>query len=212
MLTWIAENIGGPAIVIFIGAIIAALGAFWATQQQSKFEKELREKSDKIADLSAENSMFVTGGNSFCYVIFTKPDVQSNSSLIMLMSDGKYPLYDVNVRIVDLAKFSKLVKELPKPTIEDITKSDYVFNVGNLTPNHATHLGRINLPNMDEANFNIFITARNGSMNELLRMKRVAGEWFTAIKIHRLEGPTQILLMEKIDDKFPKNSEGKVDW
>lgn len=212
MLTWIAENIGGPAIVIFIGAIIAAIGAFWATQQQSKFERELREKSDKIAELSAENSMFVTGGNSYCYIVFSKPNLNSNSSIIMLVTEGKYPLYDVNVRIVDLVKFNEINKNLQNQTFEEIIKSDLIYNAGNLTPKHALPLGRINLPNEDEANFNIFITARNGSINELLRMKRINGEWFSAIKIYKIDGAEQKLLLEKIDDKYPKNSEGMIDW
>ena len=83
-----------PVILVFIGAIIAAVGALWTSLQQAQFERELRAKSDEIAELNRTIVASVTGGNSFCYLAFALGDGTTNSFPLMLVHEGDYPIYD----------------------------------------------------------------------------------------------------------------------
>jgi len=54
------ENLGAPAVLMLIGALISAAGAIWAAQQQTISEKELRQKSDEIAELNKQIASSIT--------------------------------------------------------------------------------------------------------------------------------------------------------
>jgi hypothetical protein len=69
-LTILKSGLLGPAGLIFLGVLISAVGAFWAAIQQTDFERELRARSDRIAELSQDALHSVTGGDSFCYIQF----------------------------------------------------------------------------------------------------------------------------------------------
>lgn len=70
----------GPWTVVFLGALVAAIGGWWsalrqeglrteAAEQRVKFEQELRVKSDEIAELNRKIAASVTGGDGFCYLL-----------------------------------------------------------------------------------------------------------------------------------------------
>ncbi len=61
------QYIGGAAVVVLVGALISAGGALWSSGERTKFERELRDKSDQIAQLSQRAAASVTGGDSICY-------------------------------------------------------------------------------------------------------------------------------------------------
>jgi hypothetical protein len=44
MLSWF-ENLGGPTFLVLIGAILSAIGAFWASHQQARKSDEIASKS-----------------------------------------------------------------------------------------------------------------------------------------------------------------------
>src|SRR5437879_2080527 len=50
-----------------------------------------------------ENVKMITGGNSFCYLAFSNP--RTAQSMLVAVHKGKYPLHDINIRIVDINKF-----------------------------------------------------------------------------------------------------------
>lgn len=60
--------IAGPPGLMLIAAILGAIGALWASRQQAQFERELRLKSEEIAQLNKKTLDAVTGGDSFCYL------------------------------------------------------------------------------------------------------------------------------------------------
>ena len=64
-------------------------------------QRKLSEKSDDISNLNKTIAATVTGGESFC---FLSPDLafgKINTIDFYLMTHGKYPLYDVFIRIWD---------------------------------------------------------------------------------------------------------------
>ncbi|HLA38048.1 MAG TPA: hypothetical protein VJZ02_06255 [Candidatus Brocadiales bacterium] len=212
IISWLTEYIS-PPVVIFIGAIIAATGAMWASSKQAQFERELRAKSDEIADLNRTIVASVTGGDSFCYLVFSLGDGTTNMPPLVLVHQGKYPLYDVGIRIVDLEKFDRVKGEAF--TLDRMDKTDTLFSIGSVSPGQTCIINRgCQLPNADQQRYNIFISARNGFVNQLTRLQRVNNRWKSATKVIREDYVLgkQVVLLEEVDKEFPRDKTGQVQW
>lgn len=167
---------------------------------ESHVKQMLNELDRKTADLVGH----ITGGDSVCYLIGSpvSPDQLGN---IALVHHGKHALYNVNARLVDLEVFDQFKGNL---SFENIQKSEINRQFGDLIPGHASMVGgAISLGSGETRRFNIFFTARNGSFIQLLRFKRVNGSWVSATKVEK--GETRF---EKIQDGYPRNESGQVDW
>lgn len=149
------ESLGTPAVLIFIGAFISAAGAMWAAQRQAISEKELRQKSDEVAELNKQIALSITGGDSFAYLIPTR--VAPNAAVLTLVHQGKYPLYDLHIRIVDLEKWA----QHKHFSLLDVQKDEIHLSIGNVAANQARILGPMQI-NSDFTRWNIFFSARNG--------------------------------------------------
>ena len=209
MLNWL-ENMSLPAVMIFVGVLISAVGAFWASQQQASFERNLREKSEEIARLNRELANSVIGGDSFCYLEILSLDSVTNGGILTVTHQGEYHLYDVHARIADLEKSDRLKENRPKGNLSLATldQINTYTSIGNLTPSSSLILREFTLGNGTTRGFNIFFSARNGSFTQLLRFKKVNGKWVRATKVER----ENELLYEKVDDEFPRTTEGGVEW
>ncbi len=204
MLNWL-ENITPPAVIIFVGVLISAFGALWASQRQASFERNLREKSEEIARLNRELANSVIGGDSFCYLVVSSPDPVTNTGLLVVVHQGEHNLYDVHARIVDLEKFDQLKGNLSFATLK---QTDTNISIGNLIPSAQVLHPSFTLGNGNTRRFNIFFSARNGFFTQLLRFKKIHGKWVYATKVEREDK----VIYEKVDDEFPRTAEGNVDW
>lgn len=207
MLEWFSQHIGGPPIVIFIGALIAAGGALWASVEQTKSERSLKEKNQEIVELSKTISKSITGGDSFAYLGHPLDGSQGDNLTMVIVQNGKYPLYDVNIRIVDLEKIS-LLQGNGLSFFDAMNQSQATFNVGNIPASTAQMLGTHSLKNQTKFRINIFIGARNGFVTQLVRLVKIDGLWSGAMKVER----NGEILLEKIDPKYPLNANKEVDW
>jgi hypothetical protein len=190
-------------LISFVGAVLAAAGAVLASQQNAELNREL-------ARLAMENLGSVTGGDSFAYVDLLSPSDPAGPA-ILVTQRGKYPVYDMSVRIVDLDKFDTLRKS-QQITVEALA-ADEIVTSRNIAPGTGFVVDR-RLPPLqtERPRFNIFISARNGSWTQLLRFHKVDGKlWKRATRVVRND-PTGRLLYEYIDDGFPRNNAGQVDW
>lgn len=180
----------GPAGLILLGAVISGVGAFWAAFQQVGFERELRVRSDKIAELSQDAVHSVTGGESFCYFEFM--DSEPGKGELLAIHKGSHPIYDVEARVADLDR-----------------RTDRIVNVGNLPPGLAqTGIAPWHEAIPGQLRLNIFFTARNGAYTQLYRRVRVKDGWATAIRVDR-KGK---IVLEEVSADFPRNEKGEVDW
>jgi hypothetical protein len=103
--------------LIWIGLVCIAFGTLLTIRGQqilsNRSSKLLQDKSDTIANLSQQNIQLsselkkinqeiaatVTGGDSFCYL---EPEVafgEINTLVFKLWNNGKYPVYDLNIKI-----------------------------------------------------------------------------------------------------------------
>ena len=201
------ENLGTPAVVMLIGALISAAGAILAAQQQAISEKELRQKSDEIAELNRQIASSITGGDSFAYIV---PMFLDNSIVLSVIHQGKHPLYDLDVRIVDLFRFEKMVKQ--NYSWSDMQRDEIHIRIGNIAPGQANMLQPIQV-HAEPIRWNIFFSARNGFFDELLRVRRVGNEWKTAVRVSNNPTPGERkTLFEKVDQGYPVGDDGQVMW
>ena len=183
------------------GAIVGALQSIRAEKGRAEFERALREKTETIANLQGELRQTMTGGDGFCYAHLDL-DPTNHSGPFMIVSESRFPLYDVQLRVVNLA-------ETIVPKLEDLNKN--LFQVGNLPP-HTAYLGmRTTVPAQSEAvRWNLFFGARNGHWNEELRLRKIDGKWESAVRVTKFD-PAQVVLLEKISERYPRTN-GLVDW
>jgi hypothetical protein len=220
------------------GLILIAVGTFLTLLGQQKIfykaNQQLVTKSEKIEKLSEENIALnkeinllnkkiaadLTGGDNYCYFLPSRPGIRSNIVDLMLMNEGEYPLYDISIKIDDVEKLFEIIdKEQEAGNLgfyDSMTQSNAmllkaskIFQVGNLGPHQAIQLTGIQIPpNVDKKSYNIYITARNGSLMQILRYRRVGNQWKMAIKVTREND----VIKEFIDKDYPVDENGKINW
>jgi len=162
-----------------------------------------------------ENMKMTTGGDSFCYLDFLNRSSKESAPLIIAVRQGQYPLRDVAARFVDQEKYNGPNSAASKMTVEQIAAGDRTFEIGTLTG--VKLLTRYPLAGRERWNFLVEFNGLNGFWHELIRLRKVDGEWEQAVKVGRYEitsknkPATDIKLLEKIDKQYPRVN-GKVDW
>lgn len=185
--------------LVFFGATVSIVGAFWASSQQTANERRVAELNEHIASS-------ITGGNSFAYIAL--PPVAPSTYGLTVIHQGKYPLYDLNVRIVDLAKWGKKQTR----SLFDLQKDEQHLRIGNLAAGQASVLGPVQIDS-DSTSWNLFFGARNGFWTELLRIRRVGTELKFAIKVKRNSQTGEAeTVFEKVDPGYPRTEAGRVEW
>lgn len=218
-----------PTILILVGAILSAIGAFWASymenqaltraaNERARFEKELRSKSEEISELNKTIAATITGGDSYCRLRISPPDSNSNTSDMTLWHEGKYPLYDVSIRIDDAEKLVNILNEevrkgnIPAKSLNQalslLLPSSQVRSIGNFGPNQILPMGSLDLGHGDKRSYNVYITMRNGSVFQAVRFRKTDGKWKIAIRSIWNDK----IVEEKIDPDFPKETDGTIKW
>jgi hypothetical protein len=178
--------------------------------RQSKFNSELRLKNDEIIRLQQENAGAITGGDSFAEMGIMVPDVATGAlAQPIFIHHGRFPLYDVTARIVDVGEHQRL-QAAKNYTAASTTLLGTQINLGSLTAGFSRgpmgalqHSGR-------DFSYNIFFVARNGAWTQRLRMKWTGNGWSSAIRIEGLSGGKE--LYANVTPDYPRDSNGQVEW
>jgi cell division protein FtsL len=223
------ENLNLPMLLIFLGAILSAIGTIYATikqnqeklqsaTQKAEFERELRLKTEEIAELNKNIAETLTGGNSYCYLLITYPQFRRDVANLTLMHEGKYPLYDVQIKIDDVEEKIRIMKEewengkFGQRTLADsetvFAQASKVFKIGNFGPNQVMNVTQITLPSVETKGYNIDITARNGYIAQTIRFRNFNGQWKLAEKLV-VHGK---VFKEEIPIEFPRDRNGNFAW
>lgn len=218
MLTWLHETFSLPAVLACFGALLSAGGAIWASYEQNKAQKtaesqtvEIKQLNTKILALSEENKILakegiasVTGGDGFAYVDILK-GFFPNAFSPAVASESSHPQYDLSIRFFDEHKNHEA--QIANPL---------VLNIATLPPGQSV-INRIPVFDLegkaDYAKFNLFISARNGSFTEELRLRKVGGEWYSAFRVFKnnLDGGRS-LLIERSMAEYPRLPDGTLAW
>ena len=199
-------QIGGPTILVFIGGIIAAIGAVWSAYEQNTMSDRLNQKNEEIILLNKSINDAIIGGDSFCYLMPTA----GQTPIPMLVHSGSNPVYDLNMRIVDLDVFDR-VKD---GTLQEIASADRSLSLGNIPPQSSRVLAAVLTLDTEFKRFNIFYSARNGFFTQELRMRRTPdGVWRTATRVTRnlADGSSRPVFTDVRPD-YPTSPDGRVDW
>jgi hypothetical protein len=182
------------------GTIIVALGTFWQAQEQNNSN---------------------TGGDSFAYFIpqthmyTTSSEPPSyNDVELHLMHSGKYPLYDIQIRLVDLQQANQIMAEhrkSPLPYEKLITSGEINDRIERLDPGRMMSVFKLNLPaNAKRWDYNVFFDARNMKWVQALRFIREKEDetWRLASRTRR----GAKVLQEQGSSVLPKDDSGKPKW
>ena len=146
----------------------------------TELQKRLLASSMAIASLSKEGIATVTGGNSFCYMMFANGFFTANGGRATFIHHGRHPLYDVNVTIIDLRTLDHAATDTRM--VSSASLAPLIIHVGNLAPQGAVVWNEREIPFSDTESqeFNIQFDARNAAWSEMLRLQKVKGEWLQA--------------------------------
>jgi hypothetical protein len=197
-----------PAMLAFVGALLVAAGGFWASYRQSNFNSEIKVKNEEIARLQIENANTLTGGDSFAYMALSIPDPATSAIAVpVFIHKGKYPLYDVTARVVDIDAIARAKHQVP---YDQTPLLGTTLRIGNMTPSFAfsgvgslSHFGR-------DFNYNVFFVARNGSWTQQLRMHWTGNGWATANQVEWFGRDGKPFV--EISEDYPRNANGEIDW
>lgn len=203
-----SEYLSLPMVLVALGAILSATGGFLATYRQNQekiessqakaeSEKQLRLRSDEIAELNKKIAQSITGGDSYCYVSFALG--ANDSPLMTLVHEGDFPLYDVSIRIWEPANY----QNIPAGSFEEVMKKDINLNIGNISPKMARLMGRFELQGRTEVELAVQIGARNGFINQTIVLRKIDGTWKGSNKVRRANHDgTETPLLDRVDDGF----------
>ncbi len=204
-----AVNIFGPTFFLLSWLTCQYFRVKKQTRVEDSFgsmETRLNELLNGLESKTTDMIGHISGGNSFPYFQIGNLDSNTNKGVLMVIPEGEHPQYDVSACIVDLQKFEKVKSSLSFVNME---YSHTNIHIGNLTQTHACMVQEWTVENDIEQSYNIFFTARNGSFTQLMRLKKIDGNWVVATKVKNNEDK---ILYEQIDYNYPKDDEGNVCW
>ena len=97
---------------------------------------------------------------------------------------------------------------------ENLFRDEILLNIGNLAPNSAQILSEVRFQPKETLRFNVFFSARNGFFTQILRIKKLGNEWKIASKVTKVkvEEKKEETIFEKIDEGYPRNEKGIIQW
>jgi hypothetical protein len=201
-------NIFGPSFFLMSWAT----GQFFRIKKQTHVDANLKGIEgrleglvNKIEDRTIDLLSHITGGESFCYLQLGMLNSTTNEGRLVAVHQGRHPLYEVHARIVDLEYFDKLLKSGAPLAMESCNTN---VSIGSLIPGHAAFLQPIRLGSENLLRANVFFTARNGDVTQLIRMIKSNGQWFSATRVKREDR----LLFGQIQEGFPGDLSADKDW
>lgn len=191
-------------ITIAVACTLVGVGAFVVSgQQRQQSDSDMKRllvntktsvdethtvvNQSKIAlDSLNENLKTQTGGDSFCYAGLN--GISEQGVGLVLVTQGKYPLYDVQVQVTDV-KVLRVAKDIQKSTL-------LVKQIGNMGIKIARPLGDVPFSSAgDTQALNIFFSGRNGFWTQLMRLRKINGNWERAT-----------IVSGSLDERFPNGA------
>ncbi|HME72314.1 MAG TPA: hypothetical protein VKM54_20975 [Myxococcota bacterium] len=203
--------------MLFLGASIAAVGSFWAAIIESGFRKPhvvvllgatiaafaglwnemaAHEREQEIDRLNQQLLGWSTGFGSFASFEFETPDYpKQEHPLPILRHHGEFPLFDLHVKILDFVKST--------------TSSE---TAGTLPPD--SQITNLNWPQVEGTHQDLLIEfwGRTGFWWQRFALRRVKARWRLASRVWREDGWKRVVLLEKIDEDFPRTKSGEPIW
>jgi hypothetical protein len=166
-------------------------------------ENRIGEVVTKLEKNTERQIGMTTGGDSFAeFVPAPTNSLEPNS--FALLHRGDYPLYDIDVRVVDIQRIDEIGNSA--------ASHENIYHLDMLAPQHVKPIF-LNSPTSrmkpDEVRrYNIFISARNGSTTQMLQMTHVNGILRIATAI---DNGVKEFYSDAAKD-YPRGEDGEIDW
>lgn len=200
----IGANFGGAFFFVswMTGQFFRVQKQAGVTDSLSNVENRINAVIDNLEEHTRKLVGCVTGGNSYVYLKVVGRGSDFTTWIAAHGGECDFPVYGATAEIVDLDLFDALVVH------GDVEEAYTSVSIGDLIPRGARIVKEFDLGEGDARNFNIFITARNGHIDQKLRFRRVNGSWTRASRVNNDSG---VVLVE-VDKDYPKNDLGEVCW
>lgn len=191
-----------------ISLILLVVSIVVTIQDERNNQREITELTDRLDNVTN----LLTGGDAYCYLQFAFPVHADNQILVWLMNAGDYPLYDTQIRMVDLHKYHNLEWQVPMPE-EEIAKAETRINVGTIGPHSVAELTNVKTPaELDVYGYNIWIHTRYRKFFQQARFKRFNGRWRLAYRLFEETDQGQKQIFEKISGEFLSSGSIEEIW
>lgn len=195
--------------VVLIGLFLNALSNKHSSDAQeierNRLERRFEAVLHKIEAETQETINYMSGGDSIAWIQICMLNHVTNQGTLVVNHQGKYPLYEVNARIVDLNRFQALQGQL---NMQNIATTQINLNIGNLIPGLSVMNQSMHLGHPTSQDYNVFFSARNGTFTQLIRMRKITNQWVTATKVQNLNSE---VVFEQVDPNYPLTN-GQVVW
>lgn len=179
-------------------------GQFFRVRKQAGVESSLSMLESRVSHVvsqletqTQELTSHMNGGNSFC--AFSINLQGTDQSYWLAEIHGKYPMYNVSARVIDLDLYDETSSEPQREGAETY------IEIGDLSLNSA-HISKLfELGNSGSRRFNVFILAKNGVIVQNIKYKLVDGEWTWATKVFDDSGE-----LARQDHNFPPDDVGNI--
>jgi hypothetical protein len=210
--------LGYLVILIIICVCIIGIIMQAAKEKSTALEFKIQKQRFELDSLYHEKTIKqITGGDSYGHIQFIV-DWQAIGKKVRycinysFVNDGKYPLYNTNIRIVEPIKLwfhqQNSEKDYFVPVID---------NNPDTTLKNVYSLGLRNIDeNEKEILFKIYINCRNDNLTQTTKfywLEELGGKykhWAEATKVW--SNKRNSILYEIVYPNFPKDSTGKIDW
>lgn len=179
-------------------------GQFFRVRKQAGVESSLSLLESRVSHVveqletqTLELTNHMNGGNSFCaFNIYIQ---RGNQSYWFAEMHGKYPMYNVSARVIDLDIYDETSRG---PQAEG---AETYIEIGDLSLDGA-HISKLfDLGDSDSRRFNVFFLAKNGSVVQNIKYKLIDGEWTWATKVFDETGE-----LARLDHNFPPDELGNI--
>ncbi|HDM8162001.1 TPA: two pore domain potassium channel family protein [Vibrio harveyi] len=200
------ESVFGVVLIgLFLNALSNKHSADAQEIERNRLEKRFESVMHKIETETQETINYMSGGDSIAWLQIGMLNHATNNGTLMVNHQGKYPLYEVNARVVDLNRFQALQGQL---NMQTISTTQINIDVGNLIPGLSVMNRNMQIGHPTSQDYNVFFSARNGTFTQLIRMRKVTNQWVTATKVQNMNGD---IVFEQVDPNYPLTN-GQVVW
>lgn len=178
MLAWFNQI--GPITLILIGGLLSVAGAFWAQNQNDQQQREIIRLNEQITNT-------VTGGDSYPLVspvFLARHGEQGDIRSFHLAHKGKFPVYDLEARITDIAKLQELTAKHGSYSMKDYM---WQIHVGTIGRGYEDTLMDVPSPDREKMIFKFTFMARNGQFEQQSIYQKINGTWYTATRLEKDE-------------------------
>jgi hypothetical protein len=165
-------------------------------------QNRLVTKSEQVLHAQTEGMNQLLGTESFCRMYLS--NFSQNDFIISVIQEGKYNVYDLKIRAVDVNESAKFETR----QFADIGKYTKIYDVGSLGPKQSVPVDGPATPEpYTEKRYNFFFSARSGVWVQQYILRIKGNKLFQATKVYKTD--SRQILYKNIQDGFLNEKESE---